>query len=546
MAAEIACDVVVVGSGAAGLSAALAASADGAPVVILEKAHVLGGTTAMSAAGTWVPANHHMLAAGIPDSAEETLTYLRATAPAGWAEEEGELWQALAENSAPMLRFLEEKTPLAFELVNNPDPFAEAPGGKLKGRMVSPTLVSRYRLGLWWNRVRKSVKPQFFTYKEMGAITKDPVRALLRLGPRLVWRVISGQVGMGNGLVVGLTRGCLDQGCRIFMDADVKRLLTNDNMVTGVEAVIDGKPTTIRAAKGVILATGGFDWAPDYMPKHFPGLEIIAAPRTNTGDGQRMAAAVGAELAHMDQANISPATFTTYEGERHGLPLHETYGPHCILVNREGKRFVSEGSPNLGLALDQRGSDGKSRHIPAWRIFDSRYNNRLSKAYAAKDPSFVRSAPTIEALAEKIDLDPKVLRATVDRFNGWSKEGVDRDFYRGETAWERHYSGGRRSLAPIDQGPFFAAPFLYASVGTKGGARTNRYCQVLRSDKSIISGLYCAGIAMASPIGTKGVGAGTTIGPCLTFGYIAGRAIARRNAGSPAPASGKASVVVPA
>ena len=347
---------------------------------------------------------------------------------------------------------------------------------------------------------------------------------------------MSGRVGMGNGLVVGLVRGCLDQGCRILVDANVKRLLTDGGVVVGVEAVIEGEPTRIHAAKGVVLATGGFDWAPDYMPTHFPGIDIIGAPRSNTGDGQRMAAAVGAKLARMDQANISPATFTTYEGQRHALPLHETYGPHCILVNREGKRFVSEGSPNLGLALDQRGPGGRSRHAPAWRIFDSRYSNRLSKAYASKDPAFVRSGDTIESLAAKIGLDPRMLRATVDRFNGWSKDGVDRDFHRGETAWERHYSGAG-SLAPIERPPFFAAPFLYASVGTKGGPRTNRRCQVLRPDGSVIAGLYCAGLAMASPIGTKGVGAGTTIGPCLTFGYIAGRSIARDYVTSRLPAN---------
>ena len=200
------------------------------------------------------------------------------------------------------------------------------------------------------------------------------------------------------------------------------------------------------------------------------GIDIIGAPRTNTGDGQRMAAAVGAKLARMDQANISPATFTVYEGKRHALPLHETYGPHCILVNREGKRFVSEGSPNLGLALDRRAPDGRSRNAPAWRIFDSRYSNRVSQAYAAKDPAFIRSADTIEALAVKVGLDPTVLRTTVDRFNAWSKEGVDHDFHRGESAWERHYSG-TNSLARIERAPFFAAPFLYATVGTKGGPR---------------------------------------------------------------------------
>ena len=148
------CDVIVVGSGAAGLAAALAAAVHGAKVIVLEKSGVLGGTTAMSSAGTWVPANHHMLAAGLTDSAEETLTYLRATAPPGWAETEDELWQALAENSAPMLRFLEDHTPLVFELVNHPDLYVEATGGKLFGRMVSPTLISRYILGRLWNKVR--------------------------------------------------------------------------------------------------------------------------------------------------------------------------------------------------------------------------------------------------------------------------------------------------------------------------------------------------------------------------------------------------------
>jgi 3-oxosteroid 1-dehydrogenase len=527
MAHQISCDVVVVGTGAAGLSAALAASVGGAQVIVLEKAQVLGGTTAMSAAGTWVPANHHMLAGGIADSPEEALTYLRATAPPGWQEEEDELWAALAENSAPMLRFLEDRTPLVFELVNGPDPFVEAPGGKSKGRMVSPKLVSRYRLGKWRNRVRKSVKPQYFTYKEMGAITKRPFREVVRLSPLLAWRLISGQVGMGNGLVVGLVRGCLDAGCRIQMGASVSRLLTDDDgAVMGVEAVIDGKLARIHATKGVVLATGGYDWAPDYMASHFPGIDIIGAPRTNTGDGQRMAAAVGAKLARMDQANISPATFTIYEGKRHALPLHETYGPHCILVNREGKRFVSEGSPNLGLALDQRNPDGRSRQVPAWRIFDSRYSNRLSTKFASKDPAFIRSADTIEALAAKIGLDPRILRGTVDRFNSLSKEGVDGDFHRGESAWERHYSGPN-PLASIERSPFFAAPFLYASVGTKGGPRTNDRCQVLRPDGRVLGGLYCAGLAMANPIGTKGVGAGTTIGPCLTFGYIAGKSIAQ-------------------
>ncbi|CAN0378721.1 unnamed protein product [Phaeothamnion confervicola] len=180
--------------------------------------------------------------------------------------------------------------------------------------------------------------------------------------------------------------------------------------------------------------------------------------------------------------------------------------------------------------MDERGPDGKPCNLPAWRIFDSRFAAamKLSMHYSGKEKGFIRQADTIEALASQIGLDPQALRATVDRFNGWSKEGIDRDFHRGESVWERYYTKDK-ALGTVEVGPFYAAPFLYVSLGTKGGPRTNRHGEVLRPDHSVIGGLYCAGIAMASPIGTRAVGAGTTIGPCLTFGYIAGKAIARRN-----------------
>ena len=524
-------DVIVVGSGAAGLSAALAAAHGGASVLVLEKSRWLGGTTAMSGAGTWVPGNHHMTAAGIADSPEETLEYIKGAAPPGWEATEHELWRVLAEQSAPMLKFLEEETPLRFELVNHPDLYAEAPGGKPFGRMVSTTPISRFRLGRWWNRVRPSVKTQLFTYKELvDGVLKHPVRGALGMAPTLIWRLLTASVGAGNALVTGLVRGCLDKGCRIELEAPVHRLVMEGDTVAGVEATIDGERRTVRARRGVVLATGGFDWNRALMERYFPGLDLTGAPDTNTGDGHLMAAEAGAELAHMDQALISPATFTTYEGRRHAQPLLETYAPHVILVNRHAKRFVSEGSPALGVAVDVRGPDGRPLHLPAWRIFDARYAKAmtLSMHFGSKEKGFIRKAGTIEALATEIGLDPATLRATVDRFNGWSKEGIDRDFHRGETVWERFYTRDR-ALGTVAEAPFYAAPFLYVSLGTKGGPRTNRYGQVLRADGSVIGGLYAAGLAAASPIGTKAVGAGTTIGPFLTLGYVAGKSIARRN-----------------
>lgn len=526
------CDAVIVGSGAAGLAAALAAASEGQRTLVLEKSRWLGGTTAMSGAGTWIPNNRLMREAGIADSSEETLTYIRGVSPPGWEATEDALWRVLAEQSAPMFDFLERTTPLAFELVRHPDLYAEAPGGKAFGRMVSVKPISRYRLGRLWNRVRPSVKPQFFTYKELvDGVLKDPWRGALKLAPALARRLLLGERAAGNGLTIGLAAGCLKLGVDIRLEAAVERLLCEDDRVVGVEARIGGQIRRIRARKGVVLATGGFDWDPAAMGRHFPGLDLTGAPASNSGDGQRMAAEVGAELAHMDQANIAPATFTQYEGQRHAQPLYETYAPHVILVNRHAERFVSEGSPALGEAVDARGADGQHLHLPAWRIFDSRFASaaKLSMHFASREPGFVRQADTIEALAVEIGLDPARLRATVDRFNGWAAGGVDRDFHRGETVWERHYTGDR-ALGTVAEPPFHAAPFLYVSLGTKGGPRTDAQCRVLRADRSAIAGLYCAGIAMASPIGTRAVGAGTTIGPCLTFGYVAGRALSQRNA----------------
>src|SRR5579864_1243951 len=160
-------DVLVVGSGAAGLCAALAAAAGGARVLALEKAPVLGGTTAMSGAGTWIPANHHMLAAGLTDSTDEALTYLRAVAPDGWAAVEEPLWRAFVDHAPGTLAFIEAHSPLEFELVHHPDPYVEAPGGKAHGRMVSPRLISRNMLGPWRDRIRRFTRGQLFTYSEM-------------------------------------------------------------------------------------------------------------------------------------------------------------------------------------------------------------------------------------------------------------------------------------------------------------------------------------------------------------------------------------------
>jgi 3-oxosteroid 1-dehydrogenase len=541
-------DAVVVGSGAAGLCAALTAAVGGARVLVLEKAPVLGGTTAMSGAGTWIPANHHMLAAGLQDSPDDALTYLRAVAPDGWAEVEEPLWRAFAEHAPGTLAFIEARTPLEFELVHHPDPYVEAPGGRLHGRMLSPRPISRNIVGPWRNRIRRFTTRHLFTYSEIvvGPVMSRPAPTLLRMAPTLLYRALTRRVGMGNALVTGLVKGCLDHGVAIMAGTPVTSLLREGRAdgrvrVTGVEAVRNGRPVVFRAARGVVLATGGFEWDPEMRARYFPGeVGLIGSPRTNTGDGHRMAAAVGARLERMSQALVYPVLPIRYEGHRHAVPVADVYAPHCILVDRGGRRFMNEGRPNLGVAIDERDpATGLPVHLPVWRIFDAQFarKNPIVMWLARKDRGWLRRAGSVAALAEMINLDPRVLTDTVARFNDFARRGRDEDFRRGETAWEKFNTpdpgpepGGNGALGALRVPPFYAAPYDRAILATKGGPRTNERGQVLREDGSVIAGLYCAGVAMANPIGSKAAGAGSTIGPCLTWGRICGLTLLKEGA----------------
>jgi 3-oxosteroid 1-dehydrogenase len=408
--------------------------------------------------------------------------------------------------------------------------------------MLSPLLLHRSLAGPWRNRIRSAPVPRSLTFRDVnsGAVLRAPLRFAAAMAPRVLWRMLTGQVGMGNALVVGLVKGCLDRGCDIRASTSAQRLVTDEDSgrVLGVVARREDRDFTIRAHRGVVLATGGFEWDATMREQHFPGpVGLIGSPRTNTGDGHRMAAAAGAALMRMDQANVFPATVTIYEGQPHAFPLNELSPPHCILVNRHGQRFVNESAPNPGVALDARDATGLPVHLPVWRIFDAQFaaRNPLAMWLGRRQRDWFRQAPTIPELAQAIGLEPDALAGTVARFNRFVANGRDEDFGRGETAWERLTApptqGGNPYLGAIEQPPFYAAPCHRVILGTKGGPRTNARGQALRADGSAIAGLYCAGLAAANPIGTKAVGAGTTLGPCLTSGYICGLELAGTEAG---------------
>ncbi|WP_128931519.1 FAD-dependent oxidoreductase [Bradyrhizobium zhanjiangense] len=530
-------DVLVIGSGSAAMSAALRALVGGLKVTVIEKSNYLGGTSAMSGAGIWVPANHLARAQGIPDSREEALEYVRAASPPTWHEEEDHLWRAFIEHAPEALEFIEEHSPLELELVSEPDVMAELPGGKVKGRMVSTKPLSRKLLGKFARKLRPSTLPNWFTYQEQ--LTYDawhhPLRIVLNIWPRLLYRFLTGSRAMGAALMTALIRGCQDRDCEFLLNARARKLVCDQSgRVTGALVEVGGETREINARRGVVIASGGFEWDPELRERHFPGpIDRLGSPWSNEGDGQKMAAEVGAKLDRMDQANIFPCVPTRYEGKPLGLPKTFQAERHSVVIDGTGRRFVSETNFNIGEVMDARDPmTGQPLHQPIWLIGDARYYRAspLFAWYSRYEKDWVKSANTISDLARKIGIPADSLSATIDRFNSMSNKGRDDDFHRGQIAFENYKArGAKNPLGRIERAPFYAVSFNRSILGTKGGARTNERGQVLRPDGSIIAGLYAAGLSMANPIGTRAIGAGTTIGPNLTWGYICAEAILKQN-----------------
>ncbi len=518
------CDVLVLGSGCAALTAALHAAASGLKVLVCEKTALLGGASAMSAGGIWVPANHLARAAGIADDVEDAIGYIASVSPDHIREPEQ--WRNMVLAGPPMLRMIEERTPLRFRLTGEPDPYAAHPGARAVGRMVSPRPISRLAARHLAFRVRGSTLPEVFTYHEVleTDLYHKPVSTTMKLLPRLLPRLLTLSAGKGTALMIGLVRGCLDHGCRFELNARGVELIEEGGRVTG--AIIDGPAgrRPVRAARATLIATGGFEWNADMMARHLPGpLQFFGPPRGNAGDGHRMAEAIGVELARMDEANVTAAIPKRYHGAVHGMPVPYHAEPNAIVVNREGRRFVDELAMNIGECLNEYDADGRPRHLPAHVITDATYLSiaPLVRHFARLVPGWMVKARTIEELAGKIGLDPATLKATVERYNALCAGGVDLDFGRGQTrAHQKADKRKRLGLSPIVKAPFIALRFDRSIMTTKGGPRTNAFGQALRADGSVVEGLYCAGASMANPIGTRGVGAGTTLGPFMSWGYV--------------------------
>jgi 3-oxosteroid 1-dehydrogenase len=547
-------DVVVAGSGAAGMTAALTAAHLGLSALVIEKAGSFGGSTARSGGGIWAPGNSVLRSAGVADTPEQARAYLAHVAgdvPAARRE-------ALLEYGPEMLGLVLAKTPLRFAWVPGyADYYPEAPGGLSAGRSIEPVPHDGRRvLGGELAHLARPYLPSPVTITQAEyrwlSLGRHPrgVRAAVRVAARAARARLRGQrmLSMGQALAAGLRAGLAASGVPVWLDTPLTGLEVRDGRVTGVRATRDGEPGLIRARRGVLIATGGFE-RDEQMRRRYQraptGTEWTTGAAGNTGDGIRAGLDLGAATGLMDDAWWGPSI------PLRGGPyfcLAERSLPGCVLVNGAGQRFVNESAPYVDAVHAMYDANTpENPHIPAWLVFDQRYRDRYVFAglpphrplprrwYAA---GAVVRADDLAGLAQAAGVDADGLVKTVARFNEFAAAGRDEDFGRGDSAYDRYYGDPRLAnpnLAPLARPPFYAVKIVPGDLGTKGGLRTDEMARVLRPDGTVIEGLFAAGNASEAVMGHSYAGAGATIGPAMTFGYIAARTMAA------APARGDAS-----
>ena len=538
-------DVVVVGSGGGGLAAALTAAVRGARVLVVEKAPGLGGSTIFSGALAWVPANHLMKRAGIPDAKETALAYIQECLGDDYDDADEDRIRAFLAMGPQMIRFIEAHSPLKFTLTPAPDSFAEQPHGLEQGRNIEPLPLNPAILNEWRNLLLDSpfrigvpiTLGEAFAYTMAAA---GPVRTLLaklKLGPRYLWRRMTGKLSLGPALITGLLQGCKQAGVQVMLNTSAEDLIKDEGRVIGIKVTDKGRRMLIKARQGVILATGGFEWNQGMVREYLPGpIEYPVTSPYCTGDGHLMAQKAGGQLVRMDQFMAWSAGFhagrTRYHGEHLGYLINALLNnPHCIVVNSAGRRFVNEASHNAAQAYWQVDPDtGNRPNIPAWSIFDSQWRGKYAEESMGlnpgqADPPWLIRGNSLDELAEKTGIDSNGLARTVDRFNEFVRQGRDADFHRGEHAYDWHFTAktrGNPNLGRIDRPPYYAVRVYTSTVGTKGGPMTDNHWRVLDAHNTVVPGLFAVGTLAATIIGPITISASSAIGLILTQGYIAG------------------------
>jgi len=548
-------DVVIVGSGAAGLTAAVVAAQQGLRVLVVEKAEVLGGTTAYSGGGLWIPNNPLMDGLGQTDSAADAETYLRTMLGNSY---DPAMVDAFLASGPAMLRYMEANTEVRFYPVPLPDYKESLPGARV-GRTIIATEYDGRRLGGWIRKVRTP----FAGYVAFGSMQSDPqhigkfrnaFRTLEgfrfsagRMFSFLVDRVLYGKgahMASGNALVGRLLRSALDAGVTIWTGTPALRTLSRDGRVCGIAVKRDGQDVEIAAQRGVVLASGGFGGNPDMIRKFMPmpDAHVSLHPESNTGDGLAMGQAAGGVMPEPNADNgiwapislVRDASGTVVSKYPHFGP--DRGKPGSLIVGPDGRRFADEAAPYQDFvnAMVERNIG------TAWFIGDHRFVRSYGMGIALPAPlplrphvdsGYLISAPTLPALAARIGLDPDALAATVARFNTHAAEGQDPEFGRGSTAYDNIQGdfghAPNPNLAPVEHAPFYAVPIHPGNVSTVHGLRTTPDAEVVDGNGTAIPGLFAIGLDQNSIMRGFYPGGGASLGPGMTFAYRAALKLAQ-------------------
>lgn len=529
------------------MAAALAAHELGLSTLIVEKTAYVGGSTARSGGAFWMPGNPVLTESGSSDSVEKGRTYLKTLVGQDAALDRVDAFVDFGSATIDMLR---RTTPMKFQWAKGySDYHPEQPGGSAVGRTCECRPFNTAKLGPELARLRPGVMKSSFPmpvtgadYRWLNLMARTPQKSW----PRILLRAAQGIGGLalrrryaagGQALAAGMFAGVVQAGIPIWTDTPLLELVEDGDRVTGAVVDRNGTRVTVTARRGVVLATGGFDhlmsWRHKFQSERLGDNASLGA-EGNTGDGIRLAQDLGADTALMDQAWWFPA-FAPLPGGESTVMLAERSLPGCLLVDQNGERFINEATDymSFGQELLRREQSG----VPVeemWMIFDQRYRNsyllaaelfpRMPIPQAWYDAGIAHRSDDLGSLAAQIGIEAATFTATMDRFNGLADAGVDSDFHRGASAYDRYYGdptvAPNPNLRPLNSGPFYAVKVVLSDLGTCGGVRADTRGRVLKEDGSTINGLYALGNVSANTFGKTYPGAGATIGQGLVFGYV--------------------------
>ena len=555
------CDALVVGSGAAGMSAAITAAHAGLKVLIVEKEPRFGGTTARSGGWLWIPGTSLARAWGVVESPDQARSYLRHQAGNSFDAARVDAFLAAGPEAVD---FFTSKTALRFDMpLTFPDYHAEAPGGAQGGRSMVTRPFDGRELGeqikhlgaplpeltvfgmmlgsgkeiIHFMRATKSLTSAIYVAKRLSRHVMD----VMRYGRGMT-------LTNGNALAGRLAKSASDLKIPLWLSSPVRELIVEDGAVRGAIVEREGRRVRIIARRGVVLACGGFPHDVARRQKMFPhaptGNEHWSpGPAGNTGDGLRLAETAGGRIEDSlpNAAAWVPVSITTRKDGSKGVMPHfiDRAKPGVIAVMRTGARFTNEGNSYHDFVQAMTKSARPGEEIAAYLVCDHRALRKYGLGCVPPFPmptghyirgGYLKRGATLADLASQTGIDPHGLEATVAKFNKTAADGHDPAFGKGSRAYNRYQGdalhGPNPCVAPIQDGPFYAIKLVIGDLGTYAGIRTDEHARALGADGHPIPGLYAAGNDMASIMGGNYPGAGITLGPALTFGYIAGRHIA--------------------